>query len=115
MIDKESIGCTHEWENFEGEPCACPDCLEREVKRLQEIEDKTPKTANKVPIILGETELWARDDYSSPPRVFRLGVAFALTIGVPPVAPRVMAGGSSWILCSETYSSAEEAEKARLE
>lgn len=30
----ETIGCTHLWQNGDGEPAACPECLEAEIERL---------------------------------------------------------------------------------
>ena len=31
----EKLGRTHPWQNGDGEPAACPECLEREIERLR--------------------------------------------------------------------------------
>ena len=33
----EKVDCTHPWQNGDGEPAACPECLEREIESLQEV------------------------------------------------------------------------------
>lgn len=38
MTLRDELRCTHSWQNSEGEPACCPDCLEVEVKRLRERE-----------------------------------------------------------------------------
>jgi len=85
----------------------------QETVRLETIVDPLPKTANGAIIVLGKTELWARDDYSDPPLVFRLGVAISLSVGVAMGPPKVMADSSSFVDCDQTYSTREVAEKAR--
>lgn len=36
MITREEIGCPHTlWENADGEPCACYECLEARFKHLR--------------------------------------------------------------------------------
>jgi hypothetical protein len=86
--------------------------LRLQVAHIDEIE-RLPKTRNGAIIVLGKTELWARDDYSDPPLVFRLGVAVALSVGVAMGPPKVMADSSSFVDCDQTYSTREAAEKAR--
>ena len=91
----------------------CDSCAADEIERLRAIVARMAKTADGVPIVLGQTELWARDDYDDPPKVFRLGTAFALTVGVAMGPPKVMAGQSRFVDCDQTYSTREAAEKAR--
>ena len=88
------------------------DCADALTQAADEIE-RLPKTRNGAIIVLGKTELWARDDYSDPPLVFRLGVAISLSVGVAMGPPKVMADSSSFVDCDQTYSTREAAEKAR--
>lgn len=92
----------------------CDSCAADEIKRLRAFLDRLPKTADQVPIVLGQTELWARDDYSYPPQVFRLGIAISLTVGVAFGPPKVMTGQSRFVDCDQTYSTRAAAEKARI-
>lgn len=40
---RDELGCTHPWDNTEGEPACCPECLEAEVRRLRAIVETARK------------------------------------------------------------------------
>lgn len=83
--------------------------LEKENDRLRGIVERLPKTADGVPIILGETQIFYCDSFLD--RVNDCGVAFVVTVGVSLGAPHVSGRDfQGYHECSRVYSTKEAAE-----
>jgi hypothetical protein len=91
----------------------CWSCLYTKNERLQKIVDRLPKTADGIPIVLCETELWWLPPSYISTTPFFLGKCFCITYGYAMTQAYVMCEQGCQQLLSECYSTPEAAEKAK--